>query len=72
MQGDAGGRADRALLLTTGPFTSDARKEAVRLTPHIESIDGEQFVSMFEEKQLGMKPRAVCEIDHPFFEQFKI
>lgn len=71
MRGDAGGRADKALLLTTGTFTRDARKEAERVTPRIELIDGEQLVTMFEEKHLGMKPRIVYEVDHPFFEQFK-
>ena len=72
LRGSAGGRADKAILLTTGTFTRDARKEAERVTPRIELIDGEQLVAMFEEKELGMKPRTVYEVDHPFFEQFKI
>ena len=72
LRGDAGGRADKALLITTGTFTPDARKEAERVTPRIELIDGEQLVAMFEEKQLGMKPRTIYEVDHVFFEQFKV
>jgi restriction system protein len=71
LRGDAGGRADKAILITTGTFTSDGRKEADRVTPRIELIDGDQLVAMFEEKQLGMKPRTVYEVDHAFFEQFK-
>ena len=43
------GRADKGIIITTGSFTSDARKEAVRDgAPPIELVDGERLVSMLE------------------------
>lgn len=67
LRGSAGGRADKALLITTGTFSGPAKEEAVRVTPRIELIDGEQLVAMCEAKNLGLKPRTVYDIDHDFF-----
>ncbi len=67
LRGSAGGRADKALLITTGTFSGPAKEEAVRVSPHIELIDGEQLVAMCEEKNLGLKPRTVYDIDYEFF-----
>jgi restriction system protein len=71
LRGSAGGRADKALLITTGTFSAPAREEAVRVSPHIELIDGEQLVEMCEAKNLGLKPRVVYDIDYDFFAQFQ-
>ena len=50
------GRTDKGLLLTTGTFTSDARKEATRDgVPPIELVDGDKLVVMFERVELGLK-----------------
>jgi restriction system protein len=65
------GRADKGIIITTGSFTSDARKEAVRDgVPPIELVDGDKLVSMLEQLELGLKPRRTFELDTAFFEQF--
>lgn len=66
------GRADKGIFLTTGSFTMDAKKEAVRDgTNPIELVDGEKLVKMFERLELGLKPRTVYEIDPEFFKEYK-
>lgn len=66
------GRADKGIVITTGSFTSDARKEAVRDgVPAIELVDGEKLVSMLEQLELGLKPRRTFEVDSAFFDQFE-
>lgn len=69
--GAARGRADKALLITTGTFSGPAKAEAARTTPRIELIDGEQLVAMCEVKQIGLQPRTVYDINHEFFAQFR-
>jgi restriction system protein len=65
------GRADKGIILTTGSFTADARKEAVRDgVPPIELVDGEKLIDMFEQLELGLKPKKAYEIDAGFFEEF--
>jgi restriction system protein len=65
------GRADKGIIITTGSFPSDARKEAVRDgVPPIELVDGEKLVSMLEQLELGLKPKRTFEIDASFFDQF--
>jgi restriction system protein len=65
------GRADKGIILTTGSFTADARKESVRDgVPPIELVDGEKLVAMLEELELGLKPITMYEVDVPFFESF--
>jgi len=65
------GRADKGIIITTGSFTSEARKEAVRDgVPPIELVDGEKLVGMLEQLQLGLRPRQTYEIDLEFFEQY--
>ena len=50
------GRADKGIILTTGSFTSEARREAARDgAPPIELVDGEKLVRLFEELELGAK-----------------
>ena len=65
------GRADKGIIITTGSFTSDARKEAVRDgVPPIELVDGEQFVNMLEQLERGLKPQRTLDLDAAFFDQF--
>ena len=66
------GRADKGIILTTGSFTADARKEAVRDgVPPIELVDGEKLIDMFEQLELGLKPKKAYEIDSSFFDEFR-
>lgn len=66
------GRADKGIMLTTGTFTADAKKEALRDgVPPIELVDGEKLIEMFESLELGLKQKITFELDPQFFEQFK-
>lgn len=66
------GRADKGIIVTTGSFTSDARKEAVRDgAPPVELVDGERLAAMLEKLELGLKPRHTFELDAAFFEEYK-
>jgi restriction system protein len=66
------GRADKGIILTTGSFTADARREAVRDgVPPIELVDGEKLVAMLEQLELGLKPRRTFEVDGSFFRDFE-
>ncbi len=58
------GRADKGLILTTGRFTHDAKKEATRdgATP-IDLIDGELLVHKLKELKLGISTRMVEQVD---------
>lgn len=54
------GRADKGLIITTGTFTADARKEATRDgAPAIDLIDGEALCQLLKERRLGVR---VCEV----------
>lgn len=66
------GRADKGLILTTGSFTSEARREAVRDgVPPIELVDGEKLVNLFEELELGLTPRTAYDVDDSFFGEYR-
>jgi restriction system protein len=66
------GRADKGIILTTGTFTSEAKKEAVRDgVPPIELVDGEKLIDMFEKLELGLKPKKAYDIDEKFFDDFQ-
>jgi restriction system protein len=53
------GRADKGIILTTGTFTQEARREARRDGARpIELFDGEKLVAMFEKLELGLKPKT--------------
>jgi len=65
------GRADKGIIITTGTFTADARREANRDgAPPVELVDGGKLVEMFERVGLGLKPRTVYELDHAFFASY--
>lgn len=66
------GRADKGIIMTTGTFTQDARREARRDGARpIELVDGDKLVDMFEKLELGLSPRRVFEVDDAFFEEFR-
>ena len=66
------GRADKGIVITTGSFTSQARREASRDGVHaIELIDGIRLIEMLEALQLGLIPRQTFEVDERFFEDFR-
>jgi restriction system protein len=66
------GRADKGIILTTGTFTSDAQKEAVRDgVPPIELVHGEKLLDMFENLELGLMPRTTYDVDLHFFQEFQ-
>ncbi|MCP9761641.1 restriction endonuclease [Lacihabitans soyangensis] len=67
------GRAEKGIILTTGTFSEDSKREASRDgAPPIELIDGKKLVELFESVELGVKPKTVYEVEYSFFEQFMI
>jgi restriction system protein len=65
------GRADKGIILTTGTFTAEAKKEAFRDgAKPIELVDGQKLIEMFESLQLGLKPIKAFEVDEEFFADF--
>jgi restriction system protein len=65
------GRADKGLILTTGTFTSEARKEATRDgVPPIELLDGQKMIDLFVDLELGLRPVTTYEVTEEFFEEF--
>jgi restriction system protein len=65
------GRADKGIIITTGTFTAEARREASRDgAPPIDLIDGDKLVDMLENLELGLKPVTSYEIDREFFAEF--
>jgi restriction system protein len=66
------GRADKGIIITTGSFTAEARREATRDgAPPIELVDGQKLVDMFQELELGLRPVRTFEIDETFFDEFR-
>ena len=71
-RGAMAGRADKGIILTTGTFTAEARRESSRDgVPPIELIDGEKLVDMLEQLELGLRPVKTYEVDHTFFKEFE-
>lgn len=65
------GRADKGIIITTGTFTLEAKKEARRDgVPPIELVDGEALIQMFERLELGLIPRTTYDVDDKFFDDF--
>lgn len=70
-RGAMAGRADKGIIITTGSFTADSRKEAVRDgVPPIELVDGEKLIGMLEQLELGLRPSTTYILDSAFFESF--
>ena len=66
------GRADKGVILTTGTFTMEARREATRDgAPPIDLIDGELLADRLKELRIGVATRTrtveVTEICSEFF-----
>ncbi|WP_200874850.1 restriction endonuclease [Desulfonatronum thiodismutans] len=65
------GRADKGIMITTGIFSEDAKREATREgAPPIELIDGNRLVAMLEKEEIGVVPRTVYDIDYAFFRAY--
>jgi len=62
-RGAMSGRADKGLILTTGSFTREAKKEATRdgATP-IDLINGNEFAERLKELNLGVQVEMVEEV----------
>lgn len=66
------GRAEKGIFITTGRFTQEAKNEAIREgVPQIELVDGPKLVQLFEQRQLGLKPRTIYEINASFFDEYR-
>lgn len=66
-RGAMSGRADKGIVITTGTFTAEAKREATRDgAPPIELID------MLEQLRLGLKPVTTFEVEHAFFNEFRV
>jgi restriction system protein len=68
------GRADKGLIITTGTFTPDARKEATRDgAPAIDLIDGEALTEHLRKLGLGVRVEQVVTekvtIEERFFDE---
>lgn len=66
------GRADKGLIITTGTFTAEARKEATRDgAPAIDLIDGEALCGLMKDLGLGVQIREIrveeVRLDEAFF-----
>lgn len=68
LRGAMAGRSDAGIIVTTGSFTGDARKEAVREgVPPIELVDASRIVELCEELELGLQPVRTFKLNESFF-----
>lgn len=71
-RGSMQGRADKGIIISTGTFSSGSKAEATRDgVPPIELVDGEKLIQMFEQLELGLKPKKSFEVDPDFFEAYR-
>jgi restriction system protein len=71
-RGAMAGKADKGIIITTGTFTAEARREGSRDgVPPIELIDGEKLVDMLENLELGLLPVKSFRVDVSFFNKFR-
>jgi restriction system protein len=57
------GRTDKGLIITTGTFTADARREATRDgAPAIDLVDGAALCDLLKDRGLGVTVRMVEEV----------
>lgn len=71
-RGAMSGRADKGIIITTGTFTQEAKREATRDgAPPVELIDGEKLIDMLEKLELGLRSVTTFEVEHSFFNEFK-
>lgn len=67
------GRSDKGLFITTGSFTSDARKEATRDgAPAIDLIDGDDLCELLKNLKLGVSTETVekVTVNNSWFSDF--
>lgn len=65
------GRADKGLIITTGTFTVEAKREARRDgAPPIELVDGDELIRLFESLEFGLTARTTYDVDDSFFSQY--
>ena len=67
------GRCDKGLIITTGTFTADAKKEATRDgAPAIDLIDGESLCDLLKQLRLGVEVKSVesVQVNAKWFEAF--
>lgn len=70
-RGAMSGRAEKGIVITTGRFSEEAKREASRDgVGNIELVDGEKLVELFQKIELGVKPQIVYEVDYSFFEPY--
>lgn len=63
------GRADKGIIITTGYFTPEAKREATRDgAPPIELIDGVQLVELLRKYNLGIHNIQVVKVENEWFE----
>jgi len=71
-RGAMAGRADKGIIITTGAFTAEARRESSRDgVPPIELVDGDKLVDMLEKLELGLQPVKSYKVDELFFNKFR-
>lgn len=66
------GRSDKGLIITTGTFTADARREATRDgAPAIDLIDGDQLCDLLKSLKIGVSTEMVerVSVDEAWFDQ---
>jgi len=71
-RGAMAGRGDRGLLITTGTFTADAKREATREgAPTIDLIDGAQLCDLLKKFSIGVRTHTIekVEIDPSAFDE---
>lgn len=67
-RGSMTGRADKGIIISTGTFTAEAKREATRDgAPPIELVDGDKLLDMCEQLELGLKRRQTYELDPDLF-----
>lgn len=71
-RGAMSGRVEKGIVITTGTFTAEAKREAGRDgVSAIELIDGEKLIELLETLELGLKPVQSYEVDLQFFKRFQ-
>jgi restriction system protein len=71
-RGAIAGRTDKGLFITTGSFTADAKKEAIRDgAPPIDLVDGERLCELLKGFELGVSTQTVEKVlvNHAWFSQ---
>ena len=71
-RGAMAGRTDNGIVLTTGAFTAEAKREAVRDgTIPIELVDADKLLDIVEKLEFGLKPKRTFDVDQDFFRKFQ-